>query len=246
MEIETYDLDGEPVEETELPQVFESEVREDLVRRAFEAHRSNTMDSYGSDPEAGFKTSAESWGAGRGAAMVPRIKNGRRGALVPQAIGGRRAHPPKAKKDFDKKINDNERVAAIASAFAATARPDVVNGRGHAASSSIAVTDDVQELKKTREVREFLKSVDLWSDVERAKEGTRERSGKGKGRGRRKRTPRSLLILVDEDEGISRAARNLPGVDVRTVDEASISDLAPGGDVGRLTVFSESALEVLR
>jgi large subunit ribosomal protein L4e len=41
----------------------------------------------------------------------------------------------------------------------------------------------------------------------------------------------------------SKAARNLAGVDVATAREVNTEDLAPGAAPGRLTVFTESALE---
>ena len=39
---------------------------------------------------------------------------------------------------------------------------------------------------------------------------------------------------------------NLPGVEVVTPAGLNAEILAPGGDPGRLTLFSESALEILR
>jgi len=39
---------------------------------------------------------------------------------------------------------------------------------------------------------------------------------------------------------------NLPGVDVVNAAALNAEVLAPGGDAGRLTVFSEGALEMLR
>lgn len=246
MRVKVYDLDGTEEDETELPRVFDSDVRDDIIKRASEAHRAKSRRSHGSNPKAGFRTSAESWGAGRGVAMVPRIKNGRRAAIVPQAIGGRKAHPPKAEKDFSKKVNRKERRSAIRSAIAATARPDLVRARGHASVGPVVAVDGLESLDRTAEVRSFLKSVDLWADIERAKEGTRERSGKGKSRGRRKRKPKSVLFVVSVDRGVKRGARNLPGVDVSTVEDLGIEELAPGGNPGRLTVYTEGALEELR
>lgn len=246
MKVNVLDLDGSESDDVELPGVFDTAVRPDLIRRASESHRSNSRTPHGSDEKAGFRTSAESWGAGRGAAMVPRIKNGRRAALVPQAIGGRKAHPPKEDKDFSKKVNRKERQLAVSSAIAATADPGLVRERGHAADGPVIASDELQSVDRTAEVREFLKSVGLWDDVQRAKEGTSERSGRGKLRGRRKRVPRSVLFVVAEDEGIRRGARNLPGVEVREVDSLGIDVLAPGGEPGRLTVYTESALEAMR
>jgi len=45
--------------------------------------------------------------------------------------------------------------------------------------------------------------------------------------------------------GVDLAARNLPGVDVIDVANLCTELLAPGGDHGRLTVFTQSALTAL-
>jgi LSU ribosomal protein L4P len=58
--------------------------------------------------------------------------------------------------------------------------------------------------------------------------------------------PVSLLIVVRKNNGIAKAARNLPGVTVKTVKNLSVMDLAPGGHPGRLTVYTVGALEELR
>lgn len=64
-------------------------------------------------------------------------------------------------------------------------------------------------------------------------------------RGRVHKTPKSILLVVKEKSGLANAARNLPGVDVVAACNLSAEDLAPGGDMGRLTVFTKAALEAL-
>jgi large subunit ribosomal protein L4e len=71
------------------------------------------------------------------------------------------------------------------------------------------------------------------------------RAGKGKARGRRYKVKKGPLIVVAKDEGISKAAKNLPGVDVCLVKNLSAELLAPGAVCGRLTIFSKSAVELL-
>ena len=44
---------------------------------------------------------------------------------------------------------------------------------------------------------------------------------------------------------MEKAARNLPGVDVVTAKDLCAEDLAPGGDMGRLTIWTKSAIEAL-
>src|SRR5439155_348847 len=71
-------------------------------------------------------------------------------------------------------------------------------------------------------------------------------AGRGKMRGRRYRQPRSLLVVVKDPAKVRRLFGNLPGVEVVSPAGLSAEVLAPGGDPGRLTMFSEGALEVLR
>ena len=84
----------------------------------------------------------------------------------------------------------------------------------------------------------------MMSDVERA-DRKKIRAGRGKTRGRKHKLGKGPLIVVSEDKGISRAARNLPGVDIVEVDYLNAELLAPGTHAGRLVVWSRSAFELL-
>jgi large subunit ribosomal protein L4e len=53
------------------------------------------------------------------------------------------------------------------------------------------------------------------------------------------------LVVVAENKGIVEAARNVPGVDVVTVANLNVEMLAPGTHPGRLTVWTNSAIEKL-
>jgi large subunit ribosomal protein L4e len=64
-------------------------------------------------------------------------------------------------------------------------------------------------------------------------------------RGRRYRRKTSALIVVGKNDGIFQAARNLAGVDVIEVKNLNAKLMAPGGDCGRLTIWSESAINQL-
>ncbi len=79
----------------------------------------------------------------------------------------------------------------------------------------------------------------------RAKNGKHIRAGGGKRRGRKYKRPKSLLIVVGQDNGIVRAARNLPGVDVVMVNRLNAELLAPGTHAGRLAIWTESAIQAL-
>ncbi len=235
------DLDGEDAGDVELPGVFETPYRPDLIRNAVLAAQANRKQPTGADEYAGLRTPAESPGSGRGMAHVPRQDGQAR--RVPQAVSGRAAHPPKAEADPTVELNDKERKLATRSAIAATTDADLVAERGHEFDDDlelpVVVDDEFEDLEKTKEVVAFLEATGLHADVDRADERS-VRSGQGTTRGRKYRRPTSILFVTSEEP--SRAARNLAGADVATADQVDTEDLAPGAEGGRLTVWTESAL----
>jgi len=60
-------------------------------------------------------------------------------------------------------------------------------------------------------------------------------------RGRRHVQRRGPLIVYAEDNGVSRAFRNLPGVELAHVDRLNLLQLAPGGHLGRFVIWSQAA-----
>ncbi len=203
MKAKVLDISGNVLREVELPAVFSEEFRPDLIKKAVLSLQSRRFQPKGASKLAGKDTSAESWGPGHGVSRVPRIKTGRRAARVPQAVGGRRAHPPKAEKEILKKINKKERWKALRSAIAATADPSLVRGRGHKFSEDVSLPIVVENalvtLSKTADVEAFLKAVGIWEDVLRAKR-KKVRAGRGKMRGRRYRRKKSVLFVISGDE----------------------------------------------
>ncbi|ADC68795.1 50S ribosomal protein L4P [Methanocaldococcus sp. FS406-22] len=248
MKAVVYNLNGEAVKEIDLPAVFEEEYRPDLIKRAFLSAFTARLQPKGSDPMAGMRTSAKNIGKGHGRARVDRVPQGW-AARVPQAVGGRRAHPPKVEKILWERVNKKERIKAIKSAIAATANPELVKERGHIFETEnlpIVVESSFEELQKTKDVFAVFEKLGISSDVIRAKNGIKIRAGKGKMRGRRYKKPRSILVVVGDKCNAILASRNLPGVDVITAKDLGIIHLAPGGVAGRLTVWTESALEKLK
>jgi large subunit ribosomal protein L4e len=241
METTVRDLDGDDDGTVELPAVFETAQRPDLVRQAVLAAQANRKQDYGSDEYAGMRTPAESFGSGRGMAHVPRENN--TGRRVPQTVGGRRAHPPKAEKDRGLDLNDKERKLAIRAAIAATADDAAVRDRGHEFDDEVdlpvVVSDAFENLVKTQAVVDTLESLGLDADIERADDAT-VRAGRGTTRGRKYQRPASILFVTSEEP--STAARNLAGADIATAREVNAEDLAPGAQPGRLTVWTESAI----
>ncbi|SFR54105.1 50S ribosomal protein L4 [Halogeometricum limi] len=237
------DLNGDDAGTLDLPEVFETTYRPDLIKRAVLAAQANRKQAYGADPYAGMRTPAESLGSGRGMSHDPR-ENGR-ARRVPHAVSGRKAHPPKAEKDQGKNINKKERQLAVRSALAATTDAELVAERGHRFDEDLelplVVSDDFEDLVKTKEVVSLLEALGLYADIERSEDGKKVRAGQGKARGRKYKRPKSILFVTAGEP--SKAARNLAGVDVVTAANVNAEDLAPGTHAGRLTIFTESAVE---
>ena len=246
-----YNIDGEPQGEMDLPAPFEEEIRPDLIRRAVETTEANKKQPYGPSPEAGMRHATEMEGIGQGMARVQRLtQGGSRAAESPQTRGGRKAHPPKPEKDLGKKLNQREKIKARRSALAAMKVREFVEDRGHEINNSsldtpVIIEKKMENLEKTKEAVDLLKSLDIYDDVKRAKEGKNIRSGKGKIRNRKYKSPKSLLVVLPEDAKGKRAFSNLPGVTVKDPINLTIEDMAPGGDIARLTLFSVKALNQL-
>ena len=265
---EVYEIDVEMGKKVSLPDSFESEIRSDLVKLAVASARANRRQAYGSNahvgkrkPMSGMKHSVEWWGKGRGVSRIMRRTGQRRGAQNPHTLGGRRAHGPKVEKDWSRKLNRNERVLARNSALAATADITMVSNRGHRFAEEISslpiILGDYSENGKKMDIEEFnlsggtrkvsaiFEALGLGDDLRRASKGRKIRAGKATMRGRVHKTPKSVLLVVANKDGLAKAARNLPGVDVVAAKDLSAEDLAPGGDLGRLTVFTKTAVEAL-
>jgi large subunit ribosomal protein L4e len=241
-------LDGSSTEHVQLPLAFSEPVRPDLIRRAVLAARANRRQPYGTSPTAGLRHSVQWSGKGKGVSRTPRLMDSMRGAQAPNTVGGRPAHPPRPDRIWTLKINTKERKKAFASALAATREEKLARARGHQIPDGLALPvilePGLETIRETQEALGLLDRLQLVSDVDRAREHSHLRAGRGKRRGRVRRTPRSLLV-VTAGPGQASGFRNLPGVDVVDVHRLTTEDLAPGGDPGRVTIFSRPALSSL-
>lgn len=245
-----FDLDGKAIGKLKVPKVFKTPLRPDIIKRAVVALQSHRFQPQGRDPLAGTRRSVESLGAGHGLSRFPRLKaGGQRATFVVGAVGGRRANPPVVEKKIVKKIPCKEMGLALRSALAATASKQTVTSRGHMAEDvkdfPLVVVDDIQDLKKTSEVETAFIKLGIWPDIYRVKESFKERAGKGKRRGRKTKHAIGPLLVIAENRGVAQAARNLPGVDISTVNNLNAELLAPGTHPGRLTIWTKSAFEKL-
>jgi len=237
-----YSIEGKVIQEVELPDCFRVEYRPDLIQKAVNIIRMNRRQPYGASKDAGHYV-AWSMGPGRGMSRIPRLSSGR-AAMAPGTVRGRRAHPPKPEKIWERKMNRKEMILARLSALSATVNEEIVKERGHKfnAELPVIVEEKFENLKKTGDVLQSLEKLGLMEDILRAKEGKHIRAGKGKMRGRKYKVPKSLLIIAENKENIKKAAGNLPGVDVISPEEINVEYLAPGGHAGRLTLYTINAL----
>ena len=93
--VNVYSIEGEVKHQVDLPPVFKSGYRPDLIRRAVKASRANRRQPYGPNKMAGIQHAAAQFGKGRGTARVQRMTQGRTAVESPPNVGGRRAHPPR-------------------------------------------------------------------------------------------------------------------------------------------------------
>jgi large subunit ribosomal protein L4e len=242
-----FNLEGKAIGKIELPPVFGTPLRPDVIKRAVLAIQSTRFQPQGRDPMAGKRTTAESRGTGLGTARIPRQKNpGGKAAFAPGTVHGRAGHPPTSEKRIVKKIPRKERRLALRSAIAATASKELVTSRGHSIEDvpeiPLIVSDDLEKLKKTKEVEEALIRLGVLSDIYRVKESRKIRPGKGKRRGRKMKQAVGPLLVVAENKGIMEAAQNIPGVDIAVVANLNAELLAPGARPGRLTIWTTGAI----
>ena len=163
--------------------------------------------------------------------------------------GGRMFAPTQVWRKWHRKTNQAVRRYATCSALAASASTSLVTARGHAINNlkeiPLVVPNDVESIKKTKEAISVLKAVGAYDDIERVKASRKIRVGKGKQRNRRYRQARGPLVVYNTDNGITQAFRGLPGVDLCQVTRLNLLDLAPGGHLGRLIVWTEGAINRL-
>jgi large subunit ribosomal protein L4e len=243
-----FDLKGKEVSQVNLPQIFNTPTRPDVIKRGVVTIQSHKYQPQGRDPMAGKRNTAESRHAGLGISRVPRLKErGQRAAFAPGTVGGRSAHAPRSEKNIKKKLPKKEMKLALRSAVAATGYKETVAARGHIVDDisdfPLVVVDDIQSLKKTKDIEEAFVSLGVWSDVFRVKESRKIRAGKGKMRGRKMKQAVGPLLVITNNDGVAEAARNIPGVDVTSVENLNAELLAPGTHPGRLTLWTNSAFE---
>ena len=253
MKVTSLSIDGKNADSVELPIVFNTPIRTELIHSAFIKLNSHKFQKQGRHPTAGQDVVADSNDppTGRGISRVARMKGGgggRQGQAgeVASTRGGRQAFPPNVKKVIYKKLNKKENKLALCSAIAATTSKEFVKSNGHKIENikelPIIVSDDIENISRTSEMKKIIAALNLTGDVERL-EKRKPRSGKVALRGRTNKVGKSVLFVVSDSNKIENACSSIPGVDARSVRDLSILDLAPGSKPVRLTVYSKNALD---
>lgn len=260
MKTKVFDSNGKVGKEISLPKCFGSKIREDIVHKVLEAKRKTQP--YSPSPVAGMQQSDRGkirhrrhvWQThyGRGMSRVPRKVMSRRGTQfnweasgVPQAKGGPRTHPPKVIAMVNsKKINKKELITALNSAISATA-----NSKFLVKKYSKLEEKDVKNLplvveskfieKGTKNMLNKIKEMLGESLFGVAIQKKTQRAGKGKIRGRKYKSNAGMIFVLGEKEKLKTTM-----FDVTNVENLGVEDLARGG-LGRLTVYSESAIKEL-
>ena len=157
--------------------------------------------------------------------------------------------PTKTWRKWHVKVNQNQRRFAVVSALAASALPSLVLARGHRIEQidevPLVVDSAVESFTKTKEAVALLKTLNAYPDVVKVSNSRKLRAGKGKLRNRRHRQRRGPLVVYNEDNGIVKAFRNLPGVELVSVKSLNLLQLAPGGHLGRFVIWTAGAFALL-
>lgn len=255
------DLEGKKLKEINLPIQFNESYHPNLISRAFVTIMSNKRQPYGTKIHAGMRASAKisrrrrdyKGAYGHGISRVPRkilwhrgTQFGWVGAEAPGTVGGRRAHPPKAEKIWDKKINLKEKRKAIRSALSATLDKNLVILRNHQLPNlyPLIIENKFEDISKTKEVIKIFKNIGLGKELERL-EIKKVRSGRGKNKGRKYKKKKGPLLVVSKKCELIKAARNITGIDIVPVNQINVELLAPGAQPGRLTIYTQAAIERL-
>jgi len=243
---DVFSIDGTKKGTVSLPEVFGETVKPELILRAVNAENSRRLQPQGHNPLAGMDNTAMYYGSmhsyrtGRhmGIAIRPRQKlgGGQQGMVrvIPSSTKGRRAHPHKIETTLIENMNRREYTKALSSAVAATAS---------SAKRPIVVSNDMESIKKTREVVTLIRNLKLGEKLDNVDKKVRKglrRSGK------RRSFTRAILVVVSKEGPALKSARNIAGVDICQVNRLSANLLAPGGKPGRTTIWTEGAIRGLQ
>jgi large subunit ribosomal protein L4e len=251
--------DEKKIKDIELPSIFNSPIRKDIIIKVYECAKK--QQPYGAYIIAGKQAAASSKQShrrhkyktlyGHGISRIPRKVMTRRGetffwrgAFISGTVGGMAAHPPKPIKR-KLKINNKERKLAISGAIAATASKEFIEKKYKIIKTPSILPIIIDSSILNQKPKDIIK---LFSELINKKITSKRkvRAGKGKMRGRKyKKISKILLIISNEEKEKVRKLKNY-SLDISQINQLNISILAPGGEPGRITIWTEKAIEGLR
>ena len=249
MKIDVVNLEGKKIKSIDLPAQFNEDYEPNLIKRAIIVIESRIRVPYGTMKSAGLDYSAKlsrrrrnyKGAYGKGISRVPRKTMWRRGmqfgwvgAMAPGTVGGRRAHPPKSEKIFDKDINVKERKKAIRSALSGLVKKNRIN----------IIENTFENLTKVKETQKILENLGFKNEMKRTKDKT-VRAGKGKRRGRKTKAKQGPIVIVSKKCNLTKVIGNLPGFEIEVVNNINTKLLTKGHREPRPTIWTEGAIEKL-
>jgi len=253
MKASLYTQDGKSKGEIELPALFSTTIRPDIVQKIIRSQIFLQMQPFSHDPLAGKKHSASGtishqrhdWKGhyGRGISRIPRKTMWRRGtqfywigAEISSTRGGRRAHGPSLIKRL-RKVNKKEMEIAFNSALSATVSPKYIIERYSSLDSIKGIPAVIESIpEKTKVLLSTIKTI--FPDISEILVKKRSvRAGRGKARGRKYKSSPGLLIIKSDSEVVKSSL-----VEIKSVSNISLDSLYP---LGRLTLYTKKAIEQL-
>jgi large subunit ribosomal protein L4e len=163
--------------------------------------------------------------------------------------GGGMFSPTKTWRRWHRRVNVTQKRHAVVSALAASSLPPLVMARGHrigeVSELPLVVSNGAESVTKTKQAVEMLKKLGCEEELQRVIDSKKIRKGAGKQRNRRYVMRKGPLVVYGEDNGIKRAMRNIPGVETSSVERLNLLTVAPGGQFGRLIIWTEGAFKKL-
>lgn len=252
--ITVFDVAGKKASQVQSPAVFSAPIRADIVATVHKHMSKNRRQAYAVKYEAGMQHSAVSWGVGRALSRIPRVAGGGtnrsgQGAFGNMCRKGRMYSPTKIWRRWHRKTQRNQKRYATVSAIAASTVPALVMARGHSIGKlsevPLVVDTAAEAIKKTKDALAMFKAVGAGSDIVRCAKSRARRTGKSAQRARTHACRLGPLVVYKKDSGITRACRNIPGVETINVHKLNLLKLAPSGQLGRFVVWTKDAVEVL-
>src|SRR5215510_9964849 len=163
-------ITGKDAGEIDLPVVFETPYRPEVIHKVYVNLMSHSYQRQGRYPAAGEMVSAESRNTGLGIARLARARGegfprAGQAASVAGVRHGRVAHPPESWKTIYKKINQKEKQLGLCSAIAATASKELVEKRGHKINENtklpIIVSNEIESLTKTKDLKKMITDLGI-------------------------------------------------------------------------------------